>query len=92
MRCRALALSEARSPGRAYNKLNRSPGILGDADKRDVSGMRDFNVYLKGRYRVAAIHAHLDTVTIEDHVLGDRGQDFFPQYAEQVGLAARCAS
>src|SRR5215471_1749820 len=90
MRCRALALSEARSPGRAYNKLNRSPGILGDADKRNVGGMRDFDVYLKRRYRIAAIHSHLNTVTIEDHVLGDRSQDFFPQYAKEVGLATRC--
>jgi hypothetical protein len=63
--------------------------ILGYTGERYPGGMWNFNVYLKGRYSVAAIHSHLNTVTIKDHVLGDRSQDLFPQYAEQVGLAAR---
>src|SRR5262249_254130 len=37
----------------------------------------------------AAIHAHLNVLALDRNMLGERGQDFFSQNGEQVGLATR---
>src|SRR5882724_3501077 len=51
--------------------------------------MRDFDVDLERRDRIAAIHPYVDVLALHRDVLGDRGQDLLPKKGQQVALAAR---
>src|SRR5262249_42412526 len=51
--------------------------------------IRDFDLDLERRDALAAIHPDLNVLAFDRNMLGERGQDVFPQNGEQVGLAAR---
>src|SRR5262249_249107 len=51
--------------------------------------IRDLDLDLERRDALAAIHAHLNVLALDRNMLGERGQDFFSQNGEQVGLATR---
>src|SRR6185312_3986695 len=56
------------------------------ASSGDQAAIRNLDVDLERRHRVAAIHGDLHVVLSDLHVSGDHRHDFLAQYGDEIGL------